>query len=355
MRIHQLLGSLEFADAVATYALTVQRLLRDLGHESEIFVAGCDPRVAELCRPLADLPEDDSVVTIYHHTFWSEPTLQKLRRLRGRRALIYHNVTPDHFFAGWDEELGDFARRAREELGELRGIVDVAIAGAPFNRHELADLGFEDVAVLPMPVALDRLSSTAPDAPTLEKLADGAVNFLFVGRLVPSKRQEDVIRVFAWYHRFIHRPSRLVLVGSAPELDVYRRSLDQVARDNEVDEHVVFTGKISDAELVACYRAAHVFVCMSEHEGFCAPLVECMLYDVPVLARAMGAVPETLGAAGVLVHERNIPAIAETAHALISDRELRARVIAAQRERLAAFSPEHFTEALARVVARLSP
>src|SRR6185369_15014148 len=112
VRIHQLLASLEFGDAVATYALTAQQVLRSLGHESEIFTHAFDPRMEDRRRPLAELEAEGDAAVVYHHTFWSEPTLARLQDCGGRRAMIYHNVTPDHFFAGYDAELRRTARRA---------------------------------------------------------------------------------------------------------------------------------------------------------------------------------------------------------------------------------------------------
>lgn len=212
LRVYQILGSLEFGDAVATYALTLQGLLRGLGYESEIFTAACDPRMSDRRHALAEMPRQGGLV-IYHHTFWNEPALEAFRGFAGARAMVYHNVTPEHCFAGYSDELRESARRARAVLVELRTEVDLPVAVSDFNRREMTALGYRDVAVLPMPVAIERLAATVPDAVTLRAQRDGAVNFLFVGRLVPSKRQEDVIRVFAWYHRYVHRPARLVLVG----------------------------------------------------------------------------------------------------------------------------------------------
>lgn len=353
MEIHQLLASLEYGDAVAGQALAIQRQLRAWGHESDIFAPRRHPLATETIRPLEELSTAEDVVTIYHHAFWSEQIHERLGGLRGRVAMIYHNVTPEHYFAPYDDGLRASAARARDALGTLRELVQWPLTVSEFNRTELQELGFRDVELLPLPLDVAAFSEATPSTDVYARYDDGWKNFLFVGRLAPNKRQEDVIRIFAWYHRHVDTASRLLLVGAAPEFEAYRQDLVAVAGAEGVEEHVVFAGKVSFDDLAAYYRVADVFVCMSEHEGFCAPLVEAMAHDLPVIARAEGAVPETLGDAGVLVRGRNVPKIAEVAAFLFRDAELRADVIARQRARLAAFGPERFSDALERFVRRL--
>ncbi len=353
MQIHQLLASLEYGDAVANQALAIQRHLRSWGHESDIFAPSRHPLATAPTRPLAELPTSGSTMTLYHHAFWSEQIHECLGSLSGRLAMIYHNVTPAHYFAPYSGELRDSALRARQALGPLRTLVDEPLTVSEFNRAELREAGYDGVEILPLPVDLSGFDEVEPSTDVMARYGDGWKNFLFVGRLAPNKRQEDVIRVFAWYHRYVDTASRLVLVGAAPEIDAYREDLVRVAQASRVAEHVVFAGKVSFSELVAYYRVADLFVCMSEHEGFCAPLVEAMSHDLPVIARAAGAVPETLGDAGVLVYGRSVPRIAEVARLLLNDAELRRDVLTRQRARLAAYAPDRFVAALRDFVERL--
>src|SRR5207245_3348797 len=143
---------------------------------------------------------------------------------------------------------------------------------------------------------------------------------------------------FAWYNRFVNRRSRLLLVGTAG-LERYLYHLHEVVNSLDMEEHVVFAGHTSLAELAAYYRLAHVFVCMSEHEGFCVPLLESRYHRVPIIAYGAAGVPETLGDAGVLVHDKDYPMIAEMANLLLEDESLRSRVVRRQQERLADFAP----------------
>src|SRR4029079_5030446 len=103
------------------------------------------------------------------------------------------------------------------------------------------------------------------------------------------------------------------------------------------------------------YRWADVYVSLSEHEGFCVPLVEAMAADVPVLAYGAGAVPETLGGAGVLFEPKDLELAAEMLGMLVYDRPVRDRVIQGQRRRLADFAPPRIEKRLTEIVSALSP
>ncbi len=353
LRIHQLLASLEFGDAVAREALAIQRQLRAWGHASEIFVGQRHPRATEATRVLEDLAAESESAVLYHHAFWSERIDRCLREYPGPIGMVYHNITPAHFFAPYNEELQDSALRARAALEPLRTRVVASATASDFNRRELEALGFSGVGILPFPLELEDFLGTEPDPGVLSRYSDGQSNFLFVGRLAPNKRQEDVIRVFGWYHRFVNAASRLLLVGAAPEIDAYREDLLRVAQSVGVADAVVFAGKVTFAELVAYYRVADLFLCMSEHEGFCAPLIEAMAFDVPVLARDCGAVGETLGDAGILLPGGGVPPAAEAAALLLSDASVRRAVLQRQRMRLATFSGDGFVVGLRTLVARL--
>ncbi len=354
MRIHQLLASLEFGDAVAGLALAIQRELRRQGHESEIFAGARHPLATEPSRSLGELTGETGALLIYHHAFWSEGIARALDTFPGRCGMIYHNVTPAHWFAPWSDELAASARRARAALGSLRVRMQAVFTESEFNRSELEAADYQDVGLLPLALDLDRLLAIVPEGEVMARHGGSETTFLFVGRLVPNKRQEDVIRVFAWYRRFIDPACRLVLVGAAPEIDAYRADLVEVARACRVEDAVVFAGKVSPAELAAYYRVADVFLCMSEHEGFGVPLVEAMAFGMPVVARGAAAVPETLGDAGVLVGSRAIPEIAEAVALVLRDPVVRAQVLERQRRRLAAFAPAHFEAGLRRLTASLA-
>jgi glycosyltransferase involved in cell wall biosynthesis len=171
-------------------------------------------------------------------------------------------------------------------------------------------------------------------APVVRRLFDdGRTNILFVGRVICNKKIEDLIRVFAVYHRYLDPKSRLIVVGDTWGYEAYYLPLERMARELALPE-VVFTGQVEDEELPAFYEVAHAFLCLSEHEGFCLPLLEAMSHGVPVLAYDAGAVAETLRGGGVLLKEKRPVLVAELVHRVVHDADLRAAILATQERTL---------------------
>jgi glycosyltransferase involved in cell wall biosynthesis len=352
MEIHQLLPNFVPGDAISNHARALRRLLRSWGYGSEIYAHYAHAEVSHDCRPLDELPANARAV-VYHYSTTSAEASQAFLGAQGKRALLYHNMTPSYFYAPYCESTYRLLREGRANLGQFRAVVDLTLGVSPYNCAELAAAGYAGPRVLPVLVELEPFACQAPCPATLQRLEDSWTNFLFVGRLAPHKRQEDVIRAFAWYNRDINRRSRLLLVGTAGGLERYLFHLHEVVKSVEMEEHVVFAGYASLAELVAYYRLAHVFLCMSEHEGFCVPLLEAMYNRVPIIAYAAAGVPDTLGGAGILVNEKDYPLIAEMAYLLTADPELRSRVIRRQEVRLANFAPASIALQFKRYVEEL--
>jgi glycosyltransferase involved in cell wall biosynthesis len=166
---------------------------------------------------------------------------------------------------------------------------------------------------------------------------------------VPNKRIEDLLKVFYFYRKRIDPDSRLFLVGIDTDMEIYSFALRQMIHDLAL-RGVLFCGRVSQRELVTYYRLAHVYLCMSEHEGFCVPLLEAMHFGVPVIAYAAGAVPETLGEAGALASRKDFPELAELSALLCMDRELRGSMVAAGRERVREFLPDAVAPVLRRLL-----
>jgi glycosyltransferase involved in cell wall biosynthesis len=243
------------------------------------------------------------------------------------------------------------AALGRQELRSLAGRVDLALGDSDFNRRELEELGFARTGVMPIAVNLERITE-APRRPALEKiLGDGLINMLFVGRIVPNKRIEDHIRLAELYKRYVDSYYRFIFVGRCDGLPRYYAQVRAlIAEFKMLPDRFWFTGPVPDDDLAAFYRWADVYVSLSEHEGFCVPLLEAMAADVPVLAYAAGAVPETLGGAGMLFEPKDLELAAEMLGTLVYDRPVRDRVIAGQRRRLQDFSPARIEASLMRAL-----
>ena len=347
MIINQWVPAAHRGDAIGDSARTVRDMLRAQGHTSDLFALTIDEELRGDVLPFADAAAERGDVTIFHFALPS-PMTEAFARLRGARVLQYHNITPAHFFAPYAPGLFRLAALGRRELQSLAGRVDLALGDSEFNRRELEDLGFTRSGVFPIAVDTARITG-APRRPALEQiLGDGLINILFVGRIAPNKRIEDHIRLAEVYKRYVDSYYRFVFVGrydGVPSYYAQVRAL--VAEFKMLPDRFWFTGPVPNEDLGAYYRWADAYVSLSEHEGFCVPLVEAMAADVPILAYAAGAVPETLGGAGLLFAPKDLEVAAEMLGLLVYDRPLRQRVVAGQRRRLADFSP-------ARIEARLT-
>jgi glycosyltransferase involved in cell wall biosynthesis len=349
--VNQWVPAAHQGDAVGDNARALRDFLRRLGHEADVFALSVDDALRDEVRPWSDPMARRGDVTILHFAMPS-PMSAALATLPGARVLCYHNVTPPQFFAPYDAGITRLTVMGRRELASLVGRVDLAVGVSEYNREELDDLGFQPTGVLPLLVRPERLRQ-APPVPSIERvLQDGLTNILFVGRIAPNKKIEDHIRLAEQYKRYVDVYYRFIFVGRCDAVPRYYDTVRAlVAEYRMLPERFWFTGPVTEAELAAYYRNAHAYVSLSEHEGFCVPIVEAMAMDVPVLAYAAAAVPETLDGAGVSFFPKDLEYAAELLGGLIYDRPFRDGVIAGQRQRMQAFGPARIEPRLRRTLA----
>jgi glycosyltransferase involved in cell wall biosynthesis len=354
MIVNQWVPAAHRGDAIGDSARFVREMLRRRGHRSDIFALTIDDDLRDDVLPFADASAHTGDVTIFHFALPS-PMTEAFGRVRGVRVLQYHNITPAAFFAPYDPMLFRLAALGRQELMSLAGRVDLALGDSEFNTRELEALGFRETGVMPIAVNTDRITA-APRRPALERiLGDGLINILFVGRIAPNKRIEDHIRLAELYKRYVDSYYRFIFVGRTDVVPRYYAQIRALVSElRMLPDRFWFTGAVPDEDLGAFYRWADVYVSLSEHEGFCVPLVEAMAADVPVLAYAAGAVPETLGGAGVLFTPKDLELAAEMMGVLVYDRPVRDAVIDGQRRRLAAFAPAAIDARLGEVLGRIT-
>jgi L-malate glycosyltransferase len=350
MIINQWVPAAHRGDAIGDSARRMRDWLRARGHSSDIYALTIDDDLRDDVRPFSDAGARRGDVTIFHFALPS-PMTEAFATLERGRVLQYHNITPASFFAQYDPGLFRLAAIGRRELQSLAGRVDLALGDSEFNRQELEALGFTRTGVLPIAVNTERITA-APRRPALEKiLGDGLINILFVGRIVPNKRIEDHIRLAELYKRNIDSYYRFIFVGRYDGVPAYYAQIRALVDEfRMLPDRFWFTGPVPDEDLAAFYRWADVYVSLSEHEGFCVPLVEAMAADVPILAYAAGAVPETLGGAGVLLSPKDLEVAAELLGMLVYDRPLRDRVLAGQRQRVRDFAPERLEPRMMEVL-----
>jgi glycosyltransferase involved in cell wall biosynthesis len=313
-RVHQILATLGYGDAIGNEVLGISRALRNAGYASEIIVETADPRLEHLTvdyrDAIGELREDD--VLIHHFSLGSRASRTAFA-LPCRMMLVYHNITPPEYFLGVHDQLVRQCYHGRRELLPYRSRCDLALGDSEFNRQELEALGFPRTDVLPVVPDFSHLDTT-PDVRIHDAYDDEWTNILFVGRLIPNKRPDNLIRYAHAYKTLYQRKTRLILAGSYGGFDAYLAQLHKLIADLGLDD-VHILGQVTNEELTALYDVADLFLCASEHEGFCVPLMEAFHKRVPVLAYASTAVPATMDGGGVLYETKDPRRVA----ALIND------------------------------------
>jgi L-malate glycosyltransferase len=354
MQVNQIVVSAAPGDAVTNSAIEYRRLLRQVG-PSEIFAQHVDPALAGDVYELpwfhrldrgGRRPADDLI--IFHGSIGAPEVFSFVMGRPERVVLVYHNVSPAAAFHPYDPAFAGLLDSGRRDIARMSGKVTMAMAPSAYNAFELVTMGYRDVRIVPLVVDVERLRSQppAPEVSTWLDRIDGPV-LLYVGQLLPHKQPERLLQSFHALSTYLRPDAHLVLAGAnrsaayLQRFDTYRRQL------NLPNLHVL--GSVSDAGLAALYRRADVLVTASSHEGFWVSPVEAMAFDVPIVARACGAIPETVGDAGLLLPpEAGSLLFTEAVHAVLSDETLRRRLVEAGRRRLSAFDPDDARAAFLR-------
>lgn len=334
-RIHQFHSGSSVADAITNCMFFAQSMLRGFGFESEIFVEHVDPALSQRIRRLDDLEIAERDLLLIHHSMGHD-VFSRLADLRCRKVLVYHNITPPQFFEE-DDPFHSYAIKGYAQLSLFRDIVESAIAMSPFNARQLHRRGFDKVTVIPLLKEFAAIRDAPHSkAPYYDEAA--VFRLLFVGRFVPHKCQRELIDFVDQVRSLGHIPLELVLVGHFDAANRYKLQLDERVRRSGLDRQVNIIGRVTDEELFGWYRAASAYLSLSEHEGFGVPLVEAMAFDLPVVAYACSAVPDTLGEAGITLSDKNPASILEPLVRLHENRSFRGEVIRSQRRRVSRFS-----------------
>jgi glycosyltransferase involved in cell wall biosynthesis len=328
-QVHQVLATLSYGDAIGHEVLGIQRALLAAGHASEIFVETAHPKLEPLTRDYRELKDsvgpDDLLI---HHFSIGSKASRVAYATPAKMILVYHNITPPHYFLGVNDELVRRCYLGRRELRAYVGRCELALGDSEFNRQELESLGFPRTGVLPVVPDFSHLD-VERDPMLAAPFDDGWTNILFVGRVIPNKRFDALIRSFHVYRTRFNPRSRLLLVGSTAGFEEHRTLLLALAaRLGTPDVHL--TGQVTNGQLAAFYEVADLFLSASEHEGFCVPIVEAFYMGVPVLAYAATAVPGTMDGGGVLYDTQDPFEVGALIDGIMRDADLRERVLDSQ-------------------------
>ena len=347
MKIIQLLPTLSYGDAVGNDALALHDYLSQIGYKTLIYAENIDPRLnKEVVNHYAEIPalsEED--ILLYHFSTGCEALAHVLRKCTCRKVMIYHNITPGEYFMEYNTNLAKLVDEGRKELRSLKDVFECCLADSEYNKQDLIREGYTcPIGILPILIPFKDYEKL-PDETVLKQYENGGItNILFTGRTAPNKKQEDVIAAFACYHKYLNLKSRLFIVGNDSGMEMYADRLRQYVKLLGIEEDVVFTGHIPFSQILAYYRLADVFLCMSDHEGFCVPLIEAMVFNTPVLAYRAAAVPETLGYAGIILDDRKPVYVAKMIQNVVENKPLYKTLSALMQKRLDYFSYEKTTK-----------
>lgn len=342
MQIHQVLVTASPGDAITNSALELRNLLRRVG-PSDVFARYIHPDVADAVRPLDDYDRHRSSTNsandllLFHASIGEPKVFSFISERPERLVLVYHNISPPGPFLPYDPAFAGLLEAGRRELAALRDRTVLALADSQYNADELLALGYRDVRVARLIIDVERLLELEPDEEAVGHLdrIEGPV-LLFVGQLLPHKRPDLLLKAFHVLVTYHLPTAHLLLVGTnrlpgyAQALELFRKELNLGAAS--------FRGSLSATEWAAHFRRADAFVTASEHEGFLVPLVEAFAFEKPAVARAHGAIPETMGDAGLLLPpEEDAILLAEAMAEVLTNDVLRKELVERGHERLEVF------------------
>lgn len=341
MNVYQLLPSLSPGDAVSNDARALKRVLSEAGYHTELYTELISPKIPRREAKFFDrFPRVTQKDVLIYHLATGTDLNYYIPDLPCQKIVVYHNITPPDFFRPYNSEATALVRYGLDGARYLADKVDYCLAVSEFNKRDLIAMGYTcPIDVRPVLIPFEDYR-TKPDPLICRRFGeDGRENVLFVGRLAPNKKQEDIMRAFCQYKRTYAPDARLILVGTGgDQMRLYEQRLRLYAKRLGLEDDIFFTGHISFPEILAYYSTASVFLCESEHEGFCVPLLEAMCFDVPVVAYDSCAIADTLGGAGVLLSDKDPAFVAGVLDRLRRDKPLRDGIVAGQRARLSDFS-----------------
>jgi len=341
VRVDQVIPSLASRDAIGVHTMNLRDGLRAVGIDSDIFYGSFTPDVQHEGRPVTELGRAGRDRWLLYQSSIGSPVYDIFAARNEPKLVNYHNITPAHLMREWEPNVGYEVALGRTQLARLAPQSRLAVADSAFNESELQALGYDNTAVVPLLIDMHRKSDD-PD-PTLaadlarQKDSSGGADLLFVGKISPHKAPHDLVKMLAVLRRLYDPAARLHLVGS-PLGETYEPALRSFITELGLDDAVNFAGSVSGAELEAYLQAADVFVCASDHEGFCVPLAEAMGHGIPIVAYGVTAVPETVGDAGLLLPDKAPLPFAATVGRVLSDKALGQYLAEVGRSRADAFN-----------------
>ena len=350
--VEQFLPAFHYGDAIGNSTLALHEYLLKKGVESRIISLTIDENMEDYAIHYENYVLNENSIKILHFAIPSELT-DFFLKVKGIKVMIYHNITPSEFFIDFSDDLVKFTMEGRKHLERLNDCFDLSIAVSNYNAEELRDLNFKNVKKIPLLVDLDEYKQDF-NKPFYDLIKDDRKNIIFVGRISPNKKIEDLIKVIFYYKKYISPSIRLIIAGKTNSLPKYFQAVrDLASRFLLTSEDILFTGHIPFDELLSVYKLGDVFLSMSEHEGFCLPLIESSFFGVPVVAYNAGAVSETLKGSGLIFNNKKTELVAGLLENVINNEEIRRKMKKEQEKLIDSYLKEAQPESLYELLENL--
>jgi glycosyltransferase involved in cell wall biosynthesis len=341
VRIDHVIPSLASRDAIGGHVMQLRDLLRSRGYQSDIYYGNASSDRLDDGLPVSRLGDRPSAGRVLLYQLSIGSGVADIFRGRSERKFVnYHNITPADLLEAWMPSVGEEVRLGRAQLRDLASVTEFAIADSEFNERELQAAGYRSTTTVPLLIDLDGFAGS-PDRALAARLADqkadGGADLLFVGKVSPHKGQHDLVKALAAYRRLYDPKARLHLVGGSIS-DEYQLAVERFAQELDLLDAVEIAGSVTHEELIAYYAASDVFVCLSNHEGFCVPLLESMYHRLPIVAYTNTAVPETVRGAGLILPNKEPARVAAAIDRVVRDDQLRTTLAQAASERVGTFA-----------------
>lgn len=355
MRIFQLVSKLLTGDGIGNDVIAIDKIFKKKGYNTKIYAIVIDENVpCEIADSIENLPKLHKKDVILYHFAVACGLDDIIDSLPCIRILVYHNITPPYFFEGYSNSWYQVCKDGISHINKFKNKFDLCIADSEYNKQNLIEMGYRcSIKVVPIIIPFEKYM-VKMDKTQDEFLLKHEDILLFTGRICPNKKQEDVIKVFYYYKKYYNNKAKLFFVGSYDGMESYYNKLLEYIDTLKVED-VYFSGRVSFDDLLLYYQMADVFLCMSEHEGFCIPLIEAMHFELPIVAYDCTAIPYTLGNSGIMVKDKQFLVIAGIINKIINDKKLNEQIILDQNERLSCYAEEIVESKLLQAIYSVMP
>jgi len=349
MEINQILPTISPRDAIGNEVIEIRNILRDWGYTSDIYAENIHPEIQARIYTEYEKKSSNDNILIFHYSIGSDVS-NFVKRMPDKKILRYHGVAPRRCLEGINDHLTRLLVLGKEDLKYYPNITSLAVANSDYSKLELESIGFENIDV--MPLLLNYTIYNTVNKQLLNNNNNNEyVTILSVGRINPQKRQDEIIKIF-YYYNHLNPMSRLFLIGSYNGFEKYYQQLNNLIHKLNL-KNVYLTGSVPTEDLVAYYKLADIFICMSDWESFFVPLVESMLFNLPIIAYNTAAVPYTLRNSGILVNKKNYVEIAEMINFIVEHDIFKKTILRKQRSVLKYYDRKNVIKKFKEIIENL--